>query len=152
MIRMHVTKDMSIRLTLACVAVFAVFLLAADLFAFRWIGWYVAWRGMRPESVLKMTVTLYAASVFGWVCLWALWRLLKNIKAERVFDGENVRLLRAISWCCAFAALIFCVSGVYYPPFFFAGAAAAFMMLIVRVVKNVFQQAIEMKSELDLTI
>ena len=30
--------------------------------------------------------------------------------------------------------------------------AAAFMMLIVRVVRNAFMQAIEMKSELDLTI
>lgn len=149
---MKVTKDMSIRLTLACIYVFSLILLAVDLFAFRGIGWYVAWRGMRPESVMRITVTLYAASVFGWICLWALWRLLKNMKAELVFDGGNVRLLRIISWCCAFAALIFLVGGFCYPPFFLVAVAAAFMMLIVRVVKNVFQQAIEMKSELDLTI
>ena len=30
--------------------------------------------------------------------------------------------------------------------------AAGFMALIVRIVKNIFQQAIDMKSELDLTI
>ena len=40
----------------------------------------------------------------------------------------------------------------YYLPFLLVAVTAAFMMLIVRVVKNVFQQAIEMKSELDLTI
>ncbi len=147
-----VTKDMSIRLTLACILVFSAVLLAADLFAFRWIGWYVAWRGMGRENVARMTGTLYAASVFGWLCLWALWRLLKNIQAEVVFDGSNVRLLRMIAWCCAFAALVFLGGGFFYPPFFFVAVAAAFMMLIVRVVKNVFQQAIEMKSELDLTI
>ena len=149
---MKPTKDMSIRLSLICVCVFTVILLAADIFAYRWISWYVEWRTMRPESVALMMVTLYTASVFGWVCLWALWKLLRNIKSEIVFDKDNVRLLRIISWCCAFAAIIFLVSGVYYAPCFLVAVAAAFMMLIVRVVKNVFQQAIEMKSELDLTI
>ena len=37
-------------------------------------------------------------------------------------------------------------------PLFMLAAAAAFMALIVRIVKNVFQQAIAMKSELDLTV
>ncbi|MBP0968937.1 MAG: DUF2975 domain-containing protein, partial [Oscillospiraceae bacterium] len=31
-------------------------------------------------------------------------------------------------------------------------AAAGFMMMIVRVIKNIFQQAISMKAELDLTV
>lgn len=149
---MKLTKDMSIKLTLICICMFFTVLLAADIFAYRWINWYVAWRSMKPESVVRMMITLYAASIFGWVCLWALWKLLRNIKAEIVFDSDNVRLLRIISWCCAFAAIIFLISGAYYPPFFLISVAAAFMMLIVRVVKNVFQQAIEMKSELDLTI
>ena len=149
---MRLTKDMSIRLSLICVYIFSLILLAADIFAYRWIGWYVAWRAMRPESVSRMMVTLYSASVFGWVCLWALWKLLRNIKGEIVFAPDNVRLLRMISWCCAFAAAIFLASGAYYSPFILVAVAAAFMMLIVRVVKNVFQQAIEMKSELDLTI
>lgn len=149
---MKVTKDMSVKLTLACIYLSALVLLAADLTAFRWIGWYVAWRGMRPERVPGITATLYVASIFGWICLWALWKLLKNMKAELVFDAVNIRLLRIISWCCAFAALVFLAGGFCYPPFFLIGAAAAFMMLIVRVVKNVFQQAAEMKSELDLTI
>lgn len=149
---MKLTKDMSIKLSLICVWIFSAILLAADIFANRWISWYVAWRAMRPENVVRMMLTLYTASVFGWICLWALWRLLRNIKAEIVFDKQNVCLLRIISWCCAFAAIIFLVSGAYYPPCILVAAAAAFMMLIVRVVKNVFQQAIEMKSELDLTI
>lgn len=149
---MKLTKDMSIRLSLICVCIFSVILLAADIFAYRWINWYVAWRSMRPETVVRLMITLYSASVFGWVCLWAMWKLLRNIKEEIVFAPDNVQLLRIISWCCAFAAVIFLVSGAYYPPCILVAVAAAFMMLIVRVVKNVFQQAIEMKSELDLTI
>ena len=149
---MKTTKDISIRLSLICIYVFSLILLAVDVFAVRWIRWYVRWRFMAAATVPKMTVTVYLASVFGWICLWSLWKLLRRIRGEIVFDAVNVQLLRHISWCCGVAAVIFLVSGSYYPPFFLVAVAAAFMMLIVRVVKNVFQQAVEMKSELDLTI
>ena len=55
---------------------------------------------------------------------------------------------------CGIAAWV----GTYRVPplvsllFLVMAAAAAFMALIVRIVKNVFQQAIAMKSELDLTV
>ena len=47
---------------------------------------------------------------------------------------------------------MFLASVLYYPPFMIIAAAAAFMMMIVRVVKNIIQQAIDMKAELDLTV
>ena len=37
-------------------------------------------------------------------------------------------------------------------PFIAVAIAAGFMALLVRIVKNIFQQAIDMKAELDLTI
>ena len=73
-----------------------------------------------------------------------------------MFVEENVKLLRAISWCCFGAAAATLVGGAaavkLFLPLLVLAAAAAFMGLIVRIVKNVFQQAITMKSELDLTI
>ena len=57
-----------------------------------------------------------------------------------------------MSWCCVGAGLICLVSGVYYLPFAAIAIAAGFMALIVRIVKNVFRQAILMKDDLDLTI
>ena len=57
-----------------------------------------------------------------------------------------------MSLCCAAAALI-CVGGCFfYLPFLIAVAAAGFMALIVRIVRNVFQKALDMKNELDLMI
>ena len=44
------------------------------------------------------------------------------------------------------------VSCLYYLPFIAVAIAAGFMALIVRIIKNIFQQAIDMKAELDLTI
>ena len=132
--------------------VFAVLLFLIDIFAFR-IAPYVGDAALiRSDITRKVIITVYAGSVFAWICLYAMWRLLWNIQKDRVFTSDNIKYLRIISWCCAGEAVIFLVSGIYYLPFIIVAAAAAFMMLIVRIIKNVFQQAGEMKSELDLTI
>lgn len=149
---MKLTKDMSIRLTFICLFIFAAVLLVADLTAFRWIRWYVEWRGMLRKQFAWLTAVFYAASVVGWICLWALRKLLCSIRAGQVFCEGNVNTLRCISLCCAAAAVVFIAGGFVYGPLFIPAVAAAFMTLIVRVVENVFRQANEMKSELDLTI
>ena len=53
---------------------------------------------------------------------------------------------------CVGAGAVCLVSCLYYLPFIAVAIAAGFMALIVRIVKNIFQQAIDMKAELDLTI
>ena len=67
-------------------------------------------------------------------------------------DLRNVKLLRQVSWCCVGAGAVCLVSCLYYLPFIAVAIAAGFMALLVRIVKNIFQQAIDMKAELDLTI
>ena len=110
------------------VAVFAVLLLALDLGGYWAVGW------------------------LAWLLLFRMWRLLGNLRRAQVFVPENVELLRHVSWCCVAGALVALGGSLFYLPFLFVALAAGFMALIVRVVKNVFQQAIAMKSELDLTI
>ncbi len=97
-------------------------------------------------------VTLYVASAAAYVLLWNLYRLLVNIEEEQVFVADNVHHLRAASWCCMAVALLCLGGAVFYLPMVMVAAAAAFMGLIVRIIKNVFQRAIGMKAELDLTI
>ncbi len=58
------------------------------------------------QSGVLMLVSIYTGSVFGWVTLWKLWKLLGNIKAGRVFVDENVRIMRTVSRCCVAAAVI----------------------------------------------
>lgn len=145
-------ENKSVRLSQACVVIFAVLLLLLDVFCYAAVGWFIRLRSMPWQTGVLMMVTIYLCSVFGWILLWKLWRLLANIRAQVVFDVRNVALLRAVSWCCVGAGLICLVSGVYYLPFAVIAVAAGFMALIVRIVKNVFQQAILMKDDLDLTI
>lgn len=149
---MNWSKNSSVRLSQICVAVFALLLLALDVGCYRFVGWFIGLRAMSWQSGVLMMVTIYVCSVFGWLVLVRLWQLLRNIRDTRVFVRENVRILRIVSWCCAVVGAICLLSAFYYLPFGLVGVAALFMALIVRIVKNVFQQAIDMKDDLDLTI
>ena len=88
-------------------------------------------------------------------------KLLINIRNEKIFDNKNVKLLRIISWSCFYAALVGVISYTViavidnprlFVSFIILAAGEAFMGLIVRVVKNVFEAAIKLKDENDLTI
>ena len=149
---MNWSKNSSIALSRACVVLFMILLAALDIGCYWAVGWFARLRLMNRDSVFLMMATIYLCSGFGWVLLVRLWQLLQNIRAQLVFDARNVRLLRQVSWCCVGAGAVCLVSCLYYLPFIAVAIAAGFMALIVRIVKNIFQQAIDMKSELDLTI
>lgn len=97
-------------------------------------------------------ITIYLGCLPAAILLFSLYRLLKRIGADQVFLPENVECLRRISWSCFAGAVLCCVSALYYLPWIIVAVAAAFMSLIVRVIKNVFAQAVELKNEVDYTI
>ena len=156
---MNWDKDKSILLSQVGTVCFAVLLLALDVSCWWVTRWIVANRLYQGEvgapitrEVTLMMVSILTGSVLGWIFLHRLWTLLLSIKGGAVFTEANVRRMRAMSWCCMGAAAICLASALYYLPFLLVGLAAGFTGLIVRVVKNVFQQAIAMKDELDLTV
>ena len=145
-------KSRSLLFSQIFVILFALLLLALDLGCVPIVRWFAALRGMGEPSRRGFLVVILLCSVFGWILLFAMWRLLGNLRRAQVFTVQNIRLLRTVSLCCAAAAL-FCAAGCFfYLPFLLAVAAASFMALIVRIVENVFQKALDMKNELDLTI
>lgn len=149
---MNWTRDKSILLSKICVILFAVLLAVLDVGCYWVVGLFGWLRRMTVQTEIGLMVTVYLCSVFGWLLLYRLWSLLGNLQKSEVFIEENVTYLRSVSWYCIWVALICLVSCVCYVSFVFVAIAAAFMALIVRIVKNVFQQAISMKSELDLTV
>ena len=96
--------------------------------------------------------TIYVGFVPAAFLLYSLFKLLRRIETGQVFTDENVDLLRRISWSCFAGAGVALVSLFYYYPWFFVALAAAFMGLIVRVVKNVVAQVVELKNEADYTV
>lgn len=156
---MNWDKDKSILLSQIGTACFAALLLALDIGSYWLTTLYVAnqmYHGHADPQMMRevwlMMLTILSGSVLGWIFLHRLWTLLRSIKRGEVFSAANVRRMRGMSWCCMGAAAICLASALYYLPFLFIALAAGFTGLIVRVVKNVFQQAIAMKDELDLTV
>lgn len=135
------------RILIVCVVVFAICL--------PWLlGFYVEVSPFysRMWQAAPLMLVLYLCCLPALAALFCLERLLTNIKKGEIFVPVNVQYLRRISWCC-FAAAAFLACGVYYYLAFIAVAiAAAFIGLILRVVKNVIQQAVEIKMENDYTI
>lgn len=109
--------------------------------------------GLIPTSiVLPFCICMYIAEFLGFCALWSLYRLLENINKDKVFIAENTRCLRLISWECMLAGAAFAVIGLWRFVFFMPALMAVMFGLIMRVLKNVFEKAVEIKSENDYTI
>ena len=145
--------DKSLLLTRVCVWLSAAALGLLCVSAPWLFSWFIQKRLiLPPQSRDYFLVTTYTVAVPAAIALYMMNRLLANIRKEEVFTEKNTRYLRGMSWCCLAAGLIFLVSSFYYLPFFALCAAAVFMALILRVIKNVFAQAEEIKKENDYTI
>ena len=132
------------------VAVFAV-LLAALAAGAPWLWPRLLRRGDASLVPLYVAVTWFSA-VPAAVVLWRLHLLLASIGRGDVFCAQNARSLRIISWCCIAAGLVYLAGGAWDAYLLILAAAAGFVGLILRVLKNVFEEAVRIKEENDYTI
>ena len=141
---MNWSSKSSIWLSRLCVVVFGLVALAILVSAPWLVKGFVQFSraGLENKAEGLLLATIYTGGVPAVYILWA----------GKVFIPQNVQLLRRISWGCIAGALICLASGLYYVLFFVIAACAAFMALIVRVVKNVFQQAVLLQEDADYTI
>lgn len=149
---MNWNQNKSMQLSKICIYLFMVILAAVCVLAPRLFGTLLELRGESMAKLPLFLITVYTAAVPAAAALWDLRRLLGNISRGDVFLACNVALLRRLSWYCIAAGLIFFASGFFYLPFFLLSIAAAFVGLILRVVKNVFSEAVALKDENDYTI
>ena len=149
----------SVTLSLAvCYALCVV--LTAGLFMGPWVVkmWFTVYRGWNQQGVAmermltEFVICFYPCAMLGYVTLYSLIRLLRNIQKDDIFVTPNVRYLRRISWCCLIVSVITFVAGVFYLPYLFIAFAAGFVGLMLRVVKNVMENAVQLKEENELTI
>lgn len=147
-------KDKSVVLTSVLVKVVyglvAVCCVAAPFLVKRYNSLVVA--SGQEDVYVPLLVTLYCAVPFAVAALVCLDVLLRNIKNEKPFITQNVKMLRIISYCCFAEVLVFVYFAVLKPFAVVVMIACAFMGLILRVVKNVFEQAVSMREENDFTI
>ena len=145
-------SDRSLQLSLWCTRLAMVLVVASGAASGSIVTWYIQVSGKSMELHRPITAALLLCCIPAMGALLWLHKLLSNISDSRVFVDENVTLLRRISWCCFLAAGITLVSSRFYLVFLLISVAAAFMGLILRVVKNVIQQAVILRTENELTI
>lgn len=128
-------------------------LLVFSVFVPKLVPWFVELRRdqLRGYEAL-LFATVYASVLPAAYALYCMHRLLKNIGRDTVFVPINVVLLRRLTACCALEVVICGLSALYYPGFWMAAVAAVLMALLLRVVAAVFQQAVALKEENDLTV
>ena len=151
---MNWNRSKSVILSKICVVVFSILLIVLDIGC----NWLV-------NSYLELTrplggvwdgtclmVLIYLCNIPAWITLWSLWRILDRIWKGEVFVEGNVKDMRRTSWCCLAVSLLCCLAMPFYLSLSMVAIMAGFMGLIVRIVKNVFEEAVSMKDELDFTV
>lgn len=96
--------------------------------------------------------TIYTCAIPTGILLIQLWRLIADIGLEQIFTTSNILRLRLISWMCFAISAICLASMLYYLFWGIMTACFALMGLLIRVIKNTFERAKELKEEADYTI
>lgn len=131
-----------IGLVVWCVSLFLVPLMA------RYYDMY-----SHKESIfVQFTVVAYLAMIPAFVILFLLNSLLSNIGRGEIFERKNVTVLRVISYCCFAIAVIAAVMAIWRILATVIVFAFGFVGLLLRVLKNVFEEAIVLREENDLTV
>ena len=131
----------------------AIVLCAAALFLMPYAAkMYEQISFQRDNVTVPLLITFYVCAAFGFVILFVLNKLIKNIGSEKVFIDENVKLLKILSYCCFAIAVVTLIFARFRILVFVITFAAAFIGLILRVIKNCFTEAIHLREENDFTI
>ena len=142
----------SIAITLVLIKV-AIVLCTAALFLMPYAAkMYEQISFQRDNVTVPLLITFYVCAAFGFVILFVLNKLIKNIGSEKVFIDENVKLLKILSYCCFAIAVVTLIFARFRILVFVITFAAAFIGLILRVIKNCFTEAIRLREENDFTI
>ncbi len=155
---LKIKKDTSVRisLSLAIIALVALVVVLALLpLIVRHYLTYLNTAYMKRFT--QALILLYSASLPVVAADIMLIRLLTLVRKSQVFTTQSVGSLRGISWCCFAECVILLVTGVllfhpFAPVICLIAFAAAFLGIVLRVVKNVIEEAVAIKSENDFTI
>lgn len=142
----------STTLSLVCTRIVAAEVFVTLFFVPRIVDFFIYRRTVDAVGRMPVIICVYACLLIGAFILFKLDRLLRNIKRGDIFISQNVSYLRGISWAC-FALCIPCLVITFFSQiFFFILMASGFMGLILRVVKNVIEEAVAIKEENDYTV
>ena len=145
----HYKKSLMITLVInrVCMAVWIACVFLVPQIA----RWYDMYSNKNPIFT-QLVILMYLAMIPAAVILVKLNTLLSNIRTEKVFEHDNVKCLRVISYCCFVIAVIALIMIYWRLLAFVVVVAFGCVGLLLRVLKNVFEQAVVLREENDLTV
>ncbi len=105
-----------------------------------------------PKGEILVLSLAYSALICVTTADVLLFLLLKKVRQSKVFTTGSIALVRGVSWCCILLGVVFLCIGFYFWMALIVAFLAAFLGLCLRVVKNVLEEAADIKSENDLTV
>ncbi len=109
-------------------------------------------RQIAEKDRISILILAYAVLAVGALADAMLFFLLLRVRGGLVFSARSVALIRGVSWCAIVLGCLFAVLGLYFRMALIVAFAGIFLGLCVRVVKNVIEEAVAIKSEHDLTV
>ena len=121
------------------------------IFLYPILKFYIHLKGYE-NIVIHLLFSFYLCILIGFYILIIFMKLIKNIENNNVFTMENIKYLRYLSWASFIISIICFISSFYFYLWSFGIFISFFMGMILRVIKNVFEQAILIKEENDFTV
>lgn len=156
---LKISKKASVTLSIIISGAFFAMLLGLSVFLpnivkalLRFPGEISARVEVTSTDICLAMIAAYSVLVVALLANIMLFSLLLQVKKENVFSKKSIGLIRGISWCSVALGIIFALLTYYFTLSAVVAFAAFFLGLCVRVVKNVIEQATEIKSENDLTV
>lgn len=149
-----ISKSLSVTISLVLTVLFLAVLIAAAVILPSFVQLISPAAG-RPLGQYGRVLICAAGYVILSLAVLAdvlLFRLLEMIRRGLVFSALTVSLIRGVSWCAFGISVVFMALTVYYLIAIVLSFTAVLLGLCLRVVKNVIEQATEIKSENDLTV
>lgn len=147
-------QSIIIRWSKVATLLFIAMVLVGDIFGFI-ITQYICyiWAAkFDAVSLAGLSVVYYLGTVGTYVILFSLLKLLSNMGKDIVFERTNIKLMNIIAYTFVAVALDCLAGGFIWSGSFILAVLALFLALVVQSVRVVFDKAITMKEELDLTI
>ena len=151
---LKISKEASVTISLVLTVVFLCTLIAAAFFLPGFVE-LISSAARRPLGLgdgVRITAAGYVIILLAALADVQLFRLLLLVRSGNVFTARAVSLIRGVSWCAIAISAVFLLTTWYYLVSLVLAFAAVLLGLCLRVVKNVIEEAAEIKSENDLTV
>jgi hypothetical protein len=119
------------------------------------LRWYLELMFSRPQVVYRTyLIFLYASGIFALLIVWEMRRIFARLRQRQPFVRANVDSLIRVGLASLAIGLLYFIKLFFLNTILTIVAVMIFLIagLFALVLAGVFQQAIEVKEELDLTI